>query len=285
MAIGNLRRATLAILLYVRNNFANVVKYGEMDSVYRALIDALQSNKPTAVATIVKTMGSSPRNVGSKMLVYPDGAIVGSVGGGELEARVISEAQAAMRDGKPRYLDFTLSNEERGDPLICGGEMEIFVEPLLTTPTLVIIGAGHIGAACMELAKFLGFRVVLVDDRPELLTREKFPMADEIHTGDLVEEIGKLDFTAQTCIVLVTRAHTTDAPVLRAVIDKPAAYIGMLGSKRRVLTVFEMLKQEGVSEELLARVHAPIGIEISAETPQEIAVSIMAEVIKAKRGA
>jgi xanthine dehydrogenase accessory factor len=256
-----------------------------MDNFYRALVEAIQQNKSAAVATIVKTVGSSPREVGSKMLVYPDGTIVGSVGGGEMEARVIQAAQESMRDGKPRYLDMTLSNEERGDPLICGGEMQIFVEPLVTAPTLLIVGAGHIGAACAELGKFLGFRVLVLDDRAEMLTRDKFPMADERYVGDMAEQVRQLDLTPQTYIVLVTRAHTTDAPVLRAIIDQPAAYIGMLGSKRRVLTVFEMLKQEGVSEDAFARVHAPIGISIGAETPQEIAVSILAEVISVKRKA
>ncbi|MBI4675070.1 MAG: XdhC family protein [Chloroflexi bacterium] len=249
--------------------------------IQRALVEALQNQTQAAVVTVVKTLGSSPRAVGAKMLVYPDGKIVGSVGGGEMEQRVIAEAQIAMREGKPRYLDFNLSKPERGDPLVCGGEMEIFVEPLLSTPTLVIVGAGHVGAACAELGKFLGFRVVVIDDRPEFLTREKFPTADELYAGEVVHELAKFPITAQTCIVLVTRAHTLDADLLRAVIDKPGAYIGMLGSQRRVLTVFEMLKQEGVSDEQLKRVHAPIGIEIHAETPQEIAVSIMAEIIQA----
>ena len=176
----------------------------------------------------------------------------------------------------------TLSDEERGDPLICGGEMEIFVEPLLTAPTLLIVGAGHIGAACAELGKFLGFRVALIDDRPELLTREKFPHADELHVGDLAAELGRYAITPQTYIVLVTRAHTVDAPVLRAIVDRPAAYIGMLGSRRRVLTVYNLLKNEGISEQTLERVHAPIGVAIGAETPQEIAVSIMAEIIQEK---
>lgn len=254
-----------------------------MDTIQRALVEALQNQTQAAVATVVKTLGSSPRAVGAKMIVYPDGKIVGSVGGGEMEQRVIAEALSAMREGKPRYLDFNLSKPERGDPMVCGGEMEIFVEPLLSTPTLVIVGAGHVGAACAELGKFLGFRVVVIDDRPEFLSREKFPTADEMHAGDVVKETGELEITPQTYVVLVTRAHTLDADLLRAIVDKPAAYIGMLGSKRRALTVFEMLKQEGISDETLNRVHAPIGIEINAETPQEIAVSIMAEIIRAKR--
>lgn len=254
-----------------------------MDAVQRALVDALERQMPAAVATVVKTHGSAPRAVGAKMLVHADGKIVGSVGGGEMEKRVIELAQEAIRSGTPRYLDFNLSTPERGDPMVCGGEMDIYIEPLITTPTLLIVGAGHVGAACAELGKFLGFRVVVIDDRAEFLTREKFPHADEMRTGDLRLEIEKIEITPQTYIVLVTRAHTLDADLLRAVIDKPAAYVGMLGSQRRAITVFELLKQEGVSQELLNRVHAPIGIEINAETPQEIAVSIMAEVIRAQR--
>ncbi len=255
-----------------------------MDNITHALVDALQNRTPSALATVVKTRGASPRNPGAKMLVYSDGSIVGSVGGGEMERRVIEAAQQALRDGQPRFLDMTLSNQARGDPLICGGEMEIFVEPLLTTPTLVVVGAGHIGAACAQLAQFLGFHVAVLDDRPDFVTPENLPHADERIAGDIAAELRRMDMTAQTYVVLVTRAHTLDAELLAAIIDKPAAYIGMLGSQRRVLTVKEMLKKQGASEEALARVHAPIGIEIHAETPQEIAVSIMAEVIKVRRG-
>lgn len=255
-----------------------------MDALSQALVDVLQNNKPAALATVVKTRGASPRNVGAKMLVYPDGSIVGSVGGGEMERRVIAEAQQVLTDGEPRYLDMTLSNEERGDPLICGGEMEIFVEPLLTTPTLVIVGAGHIGAAVAQLGKILGFRVVVLDDRPEFVTPENLPYADERIAGDIVAKVREIEITPRTFVVLVTRAHTLDAALLRAIVEKPAAYIGMLGSRRRVITVMETLKKEGVSEAALKRVHAPIGMEIHAETPQEIAVSIMSEIIAARRG-
>ncbi len=254
-----------------------------MDAVSEAITDVLQNFKPAALATVVKTRGASPRNPGAKMLVYPDGSIVGSVGGGEMEMRVIAAAKETLRDGQPRYLDMTLSNEQRGDPLICGGEMEIFVEPLLAASTMVIVGAGHVGAAVAQLAKFLGFRTIVIDDRAEFLTRERLPHADETRAGDLAEQLSKLEITPQTHVVIVSRAHTLDAQVLRAVIEQPAAYIGMLGSKRRVLTVMDMLKKDGVSEEKLGRVHAPIGIEINAETPQEIAVSIMAEIIQVER--
>jgi xanthine dehydrogenase accessory factor len=253
-----------------------------MNAFQTALVHALQNNTPAALATVVKTIGSSPRAVGAKMLVYADGSIVGSVGGGEMELQVIAHAREVIRQGQARYLDFNLSKPERGDPMVCGGEMEIFVEPLISTPTLLIAGAGHVGAACAELGKFLGFRIVVLDDRPQFLSREKFPTADELRAGDLVEQLRAAEITPQTYVVLATRAHTLDADLLRAVLASPAAYIGMLGSERRVLTVFEMLKQQGVSDEQLKRVHAPIGLEIEAETPQEIAVSIMGQIILVK---
>jgi len=254
-----------------------------MDSFSQALVDALQNNRAAAVATVVKTRGASPRNAGAKMLVYADGAIVGTIGGGALEQRIIEQAQAVIREGTPRYLDMTLSNEQRGDPMICGGEMDIFIEPLSNESALVIVGAGHVGVAVAEQAHLLGFRVTVLDDRADLVTPEKFPHADARITGDLVAEINKLVFTPHTYVVLVTRLHTLDQALLGAVIVKDAAYIGMLGSKRRVLTVFDALKKQGVGEAALARVHAPIGLEIHAETPQEIAVSILAEIIQVKR--
>ena len=254
-----------------------------MDAVSQALIDALQNNKPAALATVVKTRGASPRDVGAKMLVYPDGAIVGSVGGGEMELRVIAAAKEALADGKPRYLDLTTHPEQRDDPSTCGGEMEIFVEPLLMTPTLVIVGAGHVGAAIAQLARTLGFRIVVLDDRPEFVTPENFPYADERIAGDLVTKIREIEITPRTYVVLVTRNHALDADLLSAIVEKPAAYIGMLGSKRRAITAKETLQQQGASEAALTRVHAPIGLDIYAETPQEIAVSIIAEIIQLKR--
>ena len=253
-----------------------------MDTVSQALIDVLQNNKPAALATVVKTRGTTPRNAGAKMLVYTDGTIVGTIGGGETEMQVIAAAKNAIADGQPRYLDMKLANQGHGDPTASDDAMEIFVEPLLTAPTLVIVGAGHVGAAVAHLGKRLGFRIVVLDDLPELVTVEKFPDADERIVGDIVANVRELKITPQTYIVLATRAHALDAQLLGALIDKLAAYIGMLGSDRRATTALNALRQQGVDESLLARLHAPIGIEINAETPEEIAVSIMAEIISVK---
>ncbi len=256
-----------------------------MDAVSQALIDVLQSNKLAALATVVKTRGASPRSPGAKMLVFPDGAIVGTIGGGEMEMQVVTATKEAIADGQPRYLDLMLAIHGHGDPTTCDDKMEIFVEPLLTAPTLVIIGAGHVGAAVAQLAKTLGFRIVIIDDRPEFVTPENFPPADERIAGDLVEKIREVAIMSQTYVVLVTRAHALDTQLLGAIVEKPAAYIGMLGSDRRANAAKDALRKQGVSEQALARLHMPIGIEIAAETPQEIAVSIMAEIIKIKRTA
>lgn len=254
-----------------------------MDSVSQALIDAWQNNKPAALATVVKTRGVTPREAGAKMLVYPDGKIVGTVGGSAMELRVITEARTAIRDGKPRYLELTLADDDHGAPREDAGVIEIFIEPRSLAPTLVIVGAGHVGAAVAQLAKPLGFRITVLDDRVDFVTPDNFPHTDERLASDLVEKIREVEITPQTYVVLVTRNHALDSALLGAIVEKDAAYIGMLGSARRATTVMDKLKQRGISTAALARVHAPIGIEINAETPQEIAVSIMAEIIQVKR--
>ncbi len=251
-----------------------------MDGFSQALVDVLQNHKPAALATVVKTRGSSPRSAGAKMLVYPDGTIAGTVGGGIVEERVKATAAEVLRDRTPRYIQIGV--EEHGEVQPCGGEMDIFIEPLMTTPTLLLVGAGHVGAAVAQLAQFLGFRIVVLDDRPEFVTAENFPCADERISGDLVMRLGEIETTPETYIVLATRSHALDPALLGAILDKPAAYIGMLGSERRARTALETLKKQGASEQALARLHAPIGLEISAETPQEIALSIMAEITRVK---
>ncbi len=252
--------------------------------VITALAQAVETDQPVALCLIVATRGSTPRRVGSKMLVYPDGRIVGTVGGGETEHRVVQEALAALQDGRPRLLTYRLVDPQRGDPGVCGGEMHIYVEPLQPPPTLVIVGAGHVGRALAHLAKWLGFRVLVTDDRAELCTPEAFPEADAclaVAARDLPQHI---PLTPQTYIALVTRGSPVDVEALPPLLDSPVAYIGVIGSRRRWLTTVQALRERGVSDEAIRRVHAPIGLDIAAETPEEIAVSIMAEIIAVRRG-
>lgn len=250
-----------------------------MNSIYQALSEIEKNNGSAALCTVVKSEGSTPRHVGSKMLVYPDGKFIGTVGGGDLEHRVLDEAWMAMSDGEPRLLHYNMADPSRGDPGVCGGQVEVFVEPILPPPLLVVIGAGHVGKAVAHLAKWLGFRVAVCDDREEFCTPEVVPGADSYHAVPM-EKLGEhISINKRTFLILTTRGSNVDAAGLPALLDSPAAYIGVIGSKRRWATTTKALKEKGVSEERIARVHSPMGIELEAETPEEIAVSIMAEVL------
>ncbi len=258
--------------------------FRHMEAIFEGIAEAGRKGQPVALVTVVRARGSVPRHEGSKMLVYPDGSILGSVGGGEMEARAIAEALAALKEGRPRLVDYTLVNPKEGDPGICGGEVTMFVDPLIPPPTLLIVGAGHVGRAVAFLGRWLGFRIVIYDDRPDYATSEAVADADRRLTGPLDEALKDVQFTPDTYIVAVTRSYPMDVALLRQVLDVPAAYIGIMGSRRRVLEVFKALRDEGVPEEKLARVHGPIGLELNAETPEEIAVSILGEIIMLRRG-
>jgi len=249
-------------------------------SIYRALVKLEQENGTGALCTIIKSQGSTPRHVGSKMLVYPDGSILGTVGGGEMENRVIAEAIHSMSDGNSRTLVYEMVDPEKGDPGICGGRLEVFIEPLQTKPTLVIIGAGHVGKAVAHLAQWLDYRVVVSDDRLEMCTPQAFPEADQYLPGPMAETPQYLDFSSPTYFVLTTRGVEIDVPGLPSLLNSPAEYVGIIGSQKRWAASREQLLEQGIPEEKLNRVHSPIGLDINAETPEEIAVSVMAEIIK-----
>jgi xanthine dehydrogenase accessory factor len=218
------------------------------------------------------------------MLVYEDGDFIGTVGGGELENRVFQEAMEALIDGQPRLLEYTMADPARGDPGVCGGTVEVFVEPILPAPTLAVIGGGHVGKAVAHLAKWLNFRVAVTDDRPEFLTPEANPDADVFYECKLEDLPQQLKINNRTYLVLTTRGVVVDAPGLPPLLESDAAYIGVIGSKRRWKTTVDKLKEMGISEAKIARVHSPIGLELQAETPEEIAVSIMAEILMLRGG-
>jgi xanthine dehydrogenase accessory factor len=257
-----------------------VGRFIEDMSIYQALLDLEKKNNTGALCTIIRSKGSTPRHVTSKMLVYPDGHIIGTVGGGEVENRVIAEAIKAIDDMTPRLLSYTMANPERGDPGVCGGQVEIYVEPIIPKPVLVIVGVGHVGKAVTHLAKWLGFIVAVSDDRPKFCNPEAVPEADEFYALPLEELSGKLEITPWTYIVLTTRGMDVDVGGLPSLLESKAAYIGVIGSKRRWATTTKKLVEMGVAPKVLEDVHSPVGIEIYAETPEEIAVSIMAEIIK-----
>jgi len=253
-----------------------------MRSIYQALAELEKNNESAALCTVVKSEGSTPRHMGSKMLVYPDGICIGTVGGGELENRVIKTALASLKTGVGQTLAYTMSDPSRGDPGVCGGTVEVFVEPILPPALIVVIGAGHVGKAVVHLAKWLGFRVALSDDRAEFCNPESIPNADAYYPVPMAELTNQLKVTHQTYLVITSRGSSVDAEGLPSLLDSEAAYIGVIGSKRRWLTTVKALKEKGVAEAKIARVHSPMGLELNAETPEEIAVSIMAEILMLK---
>lgn len=344
-----------------------------MKNVYEEIGGLVASGETVATATVIRTQGSTPREVGAKMIIRPSGETTGTIGGGCGEAEVWQAAMDALKDGHPRLVTLDLTGDVALDTeMVCGGIMEVFVElwdgddlqllrkareameetgrfalvtPISTEtnpprrlvlpsgealgttlgqqdvdelvsrwalealrekqpqavpgtenepsvfldvqmapPTLLIAGAGHIAVPLARMAKMLGFKVAVVDDRPMFANEERFPEADEVIAAPFGETLSGYPLDNQTYIAIMTRGHAHDLECLVEVIDKPAAYIGMIGSRRRVRGVLDMVRDRNIPEELLSRVHAPIGLDIGAWTPEEIALSVMAEVVKARRG-
>lgn len=252
--------------------------------VYEALLRSQERGEAAVLATVVCVTGSVPRHEGSKLLVRSDGTIVGTVGGGAMEAKVIDAAHAAMADGKPQLLSYVLNDLEAGDPGVCGGTVQIFIEPISVPLTLLVVGIGHVGKAVAELGKWMGYRVIISDDRAAYCNPEYLPGMDDyvVCPPDKIAE--QVNITNRTCIALVTRGLPVDLKLLPALLETPAPYIGLIGSRRRWLLTAKALEEAGVPAEKLERIHAPIGLELQAETPKEIAVSILAEIIMAQRG-
>ena len=253
-------------------------------SIYQAVAELEGRNGSGALCTIVRSRGSTPRHTASKMLVYPDGQISGSVGGGELENRVIAEALLALEDGCARLLEYSMADPANGDPGICGGQVEVYVEPIVPKPTLVVIGAGHVGKAVVHLAKWLGYYVVVSDDRVELCTSDALPGADAYFPLPMEDLPSQMELDRRSVVVMTTRGSDVDAKGLPALLDTPAGYIGVIGSRRRWTATLHLLREQGVPADKPERVRSPIGLELNAETPEEIAVSIMAEVLMLRHG-
>ncbi len=251
-------------------------------SLLRELLEAVEDRRPVVLATVVDSSRSVPRRPGSKMLVFADGSTSGSIGGGEMEARVIAEALDVLVERRPRRLSYSLLDPRTGDPGVCGGEVELYLEPHMPQTTVYVIGIGHVGRAVVELADWLGYRVIAWDDRAELT--DDLDGADEVLTGTIAEALATAPPDAHSRVVMVTRNVDLDVEILPALLATPVPTIGLMGSNRRWSTTRQRLLDAGVDEGELARVRSPIGIEIAAETPAEIAVSILAQVIGQERG-
>ena len=236
-----------------------------------------------ALATIVHTNGSIPSYESSRMLVREDGSIVGTIGGGCVEADVWAAAKEAMEKESPRKMTFQLNNEASYDNgLICGGTLEVFVEPILPQPVAYIFGGGHISLALAKSASAVGFGIVVIDDREQFANKERFPMAQELYTS-YEDAFARLAPNAASYIVIVTRGHRDDMRVLAWAVRTQARYTGMIGSKRKVISVYRALEKEGYAPEEFSRVYAPMGLEIGALSPEEIAISITAEIVAVRR--
>jgi xanthine dehydrogenase accessory factor len=253
--------------------------------VFAAVADALERGEPAALVTIVSTMGSTPQRVGAKMLVFADGRIVGTIGGGCYENDAFWKARDAITSRRPQLVHYELSDdfaEETG--LICGGTMDVYIEPIEPSPELYIIGGGHVGFHLARVATEVGFRVHVVDDREKFANRERFPSAAEVVAEDIPVWLARTPLPAHAYVVVVTRGHTNDLNALRALAPRELRYLGLIGSRAKVARIYDALTAEAMPADALRQVHAPIGLDIGAVTPQEIAVSILAELIAVKHG-
>jgi xanthine dehydrogenase accessory factor len=254
--------------------------------IYEEIVKLRQQGRRGAVATIVNVRGSIPSFETAKMLVRDDGSIAGTIGGGCVEAEVWQAAREVMESEKPRSLTFNLNQDPKYDTgLVCGGTLDIFIEPVLPPALLYIFGAGHVSVNLYKVARGAGFDVSIIDDREAYANRERFPDAREVIAEDFEQAMARLAPNESSYIVIVTRGHRDDMRVLRWAVQSPARYVGMIGSRRKTITIFRELTKEGIPAQLFERVHAPVGLDIGAITPEEIAVAITAELIAVRRRA
>jgi xanthine dehydrogenase accessory factor len=256
-----------------------------MKEVLEAALKAESEGEPAALVTVIATEGSTPQKAGAKMVVYADGRIVGTIGGGCVEAEMTWRARQAIEQRRPQNASYDLTPDQAGeDGLVCGGRMQVFIEPIEGTPTLCLFGAGHVAQPLSRLAKGAGFRVEVVDDRLKFANRDRFPDADLIVVDGFTAAADRLTLGRNTYAVVVTRGHGGDAEALRTVLGRGLRFVGLLGSKPKLVHVVTALEEQGVPAEELAQVRCPLGIEIGAVTPEEIAVSVLAEMIAVRRG-
>ncbi len=244
-------------------------------NVFDKIIEVKNSGKPAVLATVVEVTGSGPGNPGDRILIQKDGILFGTIGGGAVEKIIIDEAQNLFDKSETRLRKYCL--EDIG--MACGGSMTIFLEPLMSTPSLIIFGAGHIGAHLCQIGKLLGFTVTVVDNRAEFACKEKLPWADRIIAGDYQNSFDELELSENTYAVILTHRHTHDYEVLFHCAGNPFRYLGMIGSKTKVAKAFQQLRDSGISETVIKQIHSPIGLNIGANSPAEISMSIAAELV------
>ena len=254
--------------------------------VFEEVVRLRRLGQKCALATIVQVRGSIPSYESAKLLVREDGSMAGTIGGGCVEAEVWNTAREVIETEKPKHLTFNLGQDAAYDNgLICGGQLDVFVEPVMPLPYAYIFGAGHISKSLSKVATLAGFATVVVDNRAAFANRERFPEAAEVHAAEYEEVFPSLSITANSYLIIVTRGHRDDMRILKLAISTPARYIAMIGSKRKVLNVVRELEREGMPREIFERIFAPMGLDIGAISPEEIAISVAAEMIAVRRGA
>jgi xanthine dehydrogenase accessory factor len=252
--------------------------------IYEEVVRLRRLGQKCALATIVQVNGSIPSYESAKLLVREDGSMLGTIGGGCVEAEVWNAAREVMQEERARHMNFSLGQDaayENG--LICGGQLSVFVEPVVPQPRAFIFGAGHISKSISKVATLAGFATVIVDNRAAFANRDRFPEADEIFAEEYEEVFPKLPIRDTSYVVIVTRGHRDDMRVLRWAVGTNAKYIAMIGSKRKVIGVVKELEKEGIPRAAFERTFAPMGFEIGAITPEEIAISIVGEMIATRR--
>lgn len=255
-----------------------------MLDIYEEIVRMRQEGRSCALATIVNTQGSIPSFASAKMLVRDDGSISGTVGGGGAEYEVIQAAREVIDEEKPRTVNFNLNKRPGVDAgMVCGGSLEIYVEPIVVAPKLYIFGAGHVGLSTYRIALSAGFEVTMVDEREAFANRERYPSARGIVVAPYDVALAGLHPPPGSYVLIFTPSHQSDMQVLRWAVDTPARYIGMMGSKRKVAGIFHELRKDGVNSERFRAVHAPVGLDIGAQPPEEIAISVVAEMIALRR--
>jgi xanthine dehydrogenase accessory factor len=252
--------------------------------IYEEVVRLRRLGQKCALATIVQVNGSIPSYESAKLLVREDGSMLGTIGGGCVEAEVWNAARDVMQNERPRHMNFSLGQDAAYDNgLICGGQLSVFIEPVVPQPRLYIFGAGHISKSISKIATMAGFATVIVDNREAFANPERFPEADEVFAEEYEDVFPKLPIRDTSYLVIVTRGHRDDMRVMRWAVGTNAKYIAMIGSKRKVIGVVKELEKEGIPREAFERAFAPMGLDIGAITPEEIAVSIVAEMIAVRR--
>lgn len=254
-----------------------------MLEIYNEIVRAMLNGEMAVLATVISSRGSAPRKAGAKMLIKNSGTFLGTIGGGFVESQVIEKAKKVMKTGKSDIMHFDMTGTGKEAPMICGGQMEVFIEPIVPAETIYLCGAGHISQSVARIAKTLGFIVIVIDPRSELNNAVFFPTADFMIVDEYESAFSKLDINESSYLIICTQEHITDEQCLELAIGTQAKYIGMVGSKKKVREIKERLSQKNVHQYQLDRIFSPIGLPIGAETSAEIAISILAEIVKFRR--